>query len=360
MKMKKHLILILCLSLVLGLFGLAGCGKTPRLRGRRRKRHSTPSPSPTPTATEPSETDPPATDPPATEPSDDLSPEQKKLIEKLRGEYLAKADAVQVTDDSVTFTDNSTAEGAEITLKKNPARPALLYGSLTTLWYEAGGTAAGCIGGKSSVSLYKDYIGRDVTQDEGVTVLAESSAGKQWNVESIIAFQPDLVICSTAMSGHATISPPAGAAQIPVIAVAYNDFSDYLKWFKVFCNLTGHPELWESVALKSLDDVLATIALAPTENNLNVLCLFNSPKDLRVNTDLTLTGAMIKQLNGKNIVDKWENASGADRLPLNLEAAFDGDPDMILVQCHGDLKKVKEQIEAAVGGSPVWRPCAPL
>ena len=80
----------------------------------------------------------------------------------------------------------------------------------------AGGKADGVIGGSSSIKLYELYIGRDVTQDEGVTVLAESSAGKNWNTENIIAFQPDLIVCSTAMSGYKTISAPAQAAGIPV------------------------------------------------------------------------------------------------------------------------------------------------
>ena len=154
--------------------------------------------------------------------------------EILREYFLEKANEVEVTDTSVIFTDAVSETPLEIA--KNPQKPAVLYGSFVTLWYEAGGVAAGVIGGDSSIELYNLYIGRDVTQDEGVTVLAESSAGKNWNTETIIAFQPDLIICSTAMSGYKTISAPAEAAGIPVVAMSYNDFSDYLKWFKVFCN----------------------------------------------------------------------------------------------------------------------------
>ena len=166
--------------------------------------------------------------------------------ETLREYFLEKANEVEVTDTSVIFTDAVSETPLEIA--KNPQKPAVLYGSFVTLWYEAGGVAAGVIGGDSSIELYNLYIGRDVTQDEGVTVLAESSAGKNWNTETIIAFQPDLIICSTAMSGYKTISAPAEAAGIPVVAMSYNDFSDYLKWFKVFCTLNGQPELWDTVA----------------------------------------------------------------------------------------------------------------
>ena len=78
--------------------------------------------------------------------------------------------------------------------------------------------------------------------------------------------KPDLIICSTAMSGYKTIEAPAEAAGIPVIAMSYNDFSDYLKWFKVFSNLTGHPELWDEVALKALDEVVDVLLACPTED----------------------------------------------------------------------------------------------
>ena len=77
--------------------------------------------------------------------------------------------------------------------------------------------------------------------------------------DRIITLQPDLIICSTAMNGYSTIESPAKATGIPLIAVQYNDFSDYLKWFKVFCNLTGHEELWDTVALKSLDEVATVL-----------------------------------------------------------------------------------------------------
>ena len=59
--------------------------------------------------------------------------------------------------------------------------------------------------------------------------MATSSSGKKWDVESIIALRPDLIICSTAMSGYSMIESPANVAGIPLIALEYNDFSDYLK-----------------------------------------------------------------------------------------------------------------------------------
>ena len=270
----------------------------------------------------------------------------------LRASFLAKADEVVVTDDSVIFPDAASETPLEIA--KNPSKPAVLYGSFVTLWYEAGGKAAGVIGGDSSIALYNLYIGRDVTQDEGVTVLAESSAGKNWSTENIIAFQPDLIICSTAMSGYKTISAPAG---IPVVAMDYNDFSDYLKWFKVFCNLNGHPELWDTVAMPALDKVVDILCRIPEnqENAPKVFAMFSATKDnITANTSGTVLGGMISQMNAINIADA-DNASGADRIEINMESVFAADPDLIVVQCHASTDDDAEQVNRVYGENPVWK-----
>lgn len=281
--------------------------------------------------------------------------EDDVLAEILRAAFLEKADAVIVTEDAVTFTDASGDGKTEVTVKKNPASVVNLYASFTTLWYEAGGSVVGCIGGDSATELYKEYIGRDITADDGMTVVATSSAGKKWDVESIIALKPELIICSTAMSGYSTIESPADAAGIPLIAVEYNDFSDYLKWFKVFCNLTGKTDLWESVAMKALDEVVGVLTSCPTENNPSVFSMFASADSLQANTSNTVVGGMITAMNAANIVDNWGDTTGAERLDINLETVFAADPDIILVQCHAEVDVAKELVKTMYSDNPVWQ-----
>ncbi len=278
--------------------------------------------------------------------------ENTELKAELRAKFLEKADQVVVEADSVTFED---ASSETVTIQKNPQKTVNLYGSFTTLWYEAGGTVAGCIGGDSAITLYQEYIGRDITQDEGVTVVATSSSGKKWDVESIIAQQPDLIICSTAMSGYSTIQAPAEAAGIPVIAMSYNDFSDYLKWFKVFCNLNSQEELWDTVAMPALDSVVEILAKCPTEDTPKVFSMFSGAESLQANTTNTVVGEMIEEMNAVNIVDEWENASGAERLDINLETVYAADPDIIVVQCHAGAEAAQQQIQELYGENPVWQ-----
>ena len=278
--------------------------------------------------------------------------ENTELKAELRAKFLEKADQVTVEADSVTFED---ASSETVTIQKNPQKTVNLYGSFTTLWYEAGGTVEGCIGGDSAITLYQEYIGRDITQDEGVTVVATSSSGKKWDVESIVALQPDLIICSTAMSGYSTIQTPAEAAGIPVIAMSYNDFSDYLKWFKVFCNLNSQEELWDTVAMPALDSVVEILAKCPTEDTPRVFSMFSGAESLQANTTNPVVGEMIEEMNAVNSVDEWENASGAERLDINLETVYAADPDIIVVQCHAGAEVAQQQIQEAYGENPVWQ-----
>lgn len=269
----------------------------------------------------------------------------------LKAFFLEKADKVRINEDSVTFTDASGDGTTELTVKKCPSSVFCLYPSFTALWYEAGGSVTGCIGGEPAAALYSEYIGRDITKDDSMTVVATTAAGKSWDIETVISKKPELIICSAAMSGYSTVKAPAAAADIPIIVVDYDDFSDYLKWFKVFSNLTGRPELWESIALEALNKVTDILASCPTENTPSVFCMFAASERLKANTSGTVLGGMISAMGAKNIIE----SEHAERIAVNLEAVYAADPDIILVQCHSDVTSARELVEKLYGDDPVWQ-----
>lgn len=273
----------------------------------------------------------------------------------LREDFLEKASSVTVNEDSVTFTDASGRES--VTLQKNPERVVILYASLTTLWYEAGGEVVGCIGADTSVELYNEHIGRDITVEDGMSVVSTSAVSKSWDIEKIIALEPDLIICSTAMGGYDTIKEPARVADIPVIAAEYDDFADYLKWFKIFCHLNSRPDLWESVALKALDEVTAVLAEIEQNSPPTVLCIFSGTKSLSANTSHTVLGEMITAMGALNVADADYTRFGysTERIPINLETVYAADPDIILVQTHAGVGAAMEHIERVYGNNPVWQ-----
>ncbi len=344
--MKKLLSMLLCFCLMVGV--LAACTGNSESSGNS-SGNSSGSGSSEISASDTS------TDDNSSTSSDDDKKADEAYKAALKAEFLKSANEVVVNEESVTFKDATSSDGSTITIAKNPAKVLNLYASFTTLWYEAGGSVIGCIGGSSSQELYKEYIGRDITKDEGMTVVATSSSGKKWNTEQIIALNPDLIICSTAMSGYSTIENPAKAAGIPVIAVSYNDFSDYLKWFKVFSNISGNADLWDSIAMKSLDDVVEVLCEIPDGKAPRVFSMFANASTLEANTSSTVVGGMITAMKATNIVDDWPNTDGADRLTINLETLVAANPDIIIVQCHAGTDAAEAQVAEVYGSNPVWQ-----
>lgn len=265
--------------------------------------------------------------------------------------YMQKANEVVITDTHVTFTDDSGR--GEISIEKNPQNAAVLYGSLTCLWYEAGGTAQLAIGGSSNTTLYNEQIGRDIAEDEGVTVVADSNAGSKWDVEAIIAHNPDLIVCSMGMTGYETIGATAEAAGIPVIAIQYDHVQDYLKWFKVFCNLTGHPELWEDVANATAEKIIEVVSQVPTDVEApKVAALGVVSGSLRAYGTTAAMGTILDELGGTNVFD--DGTAPFESVDIDLEQLYAANPEIIVINQRAAAGETKQQLEELVGGNPVW------
>lgn len=269
--------------------------------------------------------------------------------------YLQKADEVVITDTHVIVTDDSGR--GELTIEKNPQNAAVLYGSLACLWYEAGGVSPLLIGGSSAISLYEEQIGRDITQDEGVTIISESSSGSEWDIEKIIANKPDLIVVSMGMKGYASIGASAEAAGIPVIAIQYDHVQDYLKWFKVFCNLTGHPELWEEIANATAEKIIEIVSQVPTDvASPKVAVLGVVSGKLRAYGTEAAAGTVVKELGGTNVFD--DGTKPFESVDIDLEQLYAAAPELIVVNQRGKAGATQKELEEVVGGNPVWNELA--
>lgn len=339
--MKKLLALLLVLSMALS---FAACGGTTNNNAGQKD----PAPS-TDNSTTPGTGD--TTTTPDT--STDTNTEPEVIVDNTLVEYyMQKANEVIVTDTHVTFTDDSGR--GEITVEKNPKNAAVLYGSLACLWYEAGGFSPLLIGGKSSVTLYKEQIGRDITQDEGVTIVSESSSGSEWDIEAIIANNPDLIVCSMGMKGYSSIGATAEAAGIPVIAIQYDHVQDYLKWFKVFCNLSGHPELWNEVANATAEKIIEVVSKVPADVEApRVAVLGIVSGKLRAYGTEAAAGTIVKELGGINVFD--DESAPFESVDIDLEQLYAAAPEIIVINQRGETGATQEQLNEIVGGNPVWQ-----
>lgn len=291
------------------------------------------------------------------EEKEEEKPEEKEKnedeAEEILKELLVKTEEFEVTEDSVIFADDSD-RGEKVEIKKNPERVAVLYGSFAPLWIENGGEVAIGVGGKSAVETYKEQIGRDITEDEDMVVVAESSSGKSWDIEKILAEEPDLIICSTQMNGYATISGPAKAANIPVIAMSYNGVEDYLKWSKIFSTINGQEELFETGALEVAKDIANIISKIPDENNPEVLSIFPNEKGPKANLANSNMGAIIEDLKAINVADNFPGEVSADRVDINIEDIYAANPEYILIQIFKSEEYSRDNIENAFGDDPIW------
>lgn len=264
--------------------------------------------------------------------------------------YLAKANEVVVSDTHVRFTDDSGR--GEISIAKNPRNAAVLYGSLASLWVEAGGKAQMVIGGENSVALYQEQLGRDITQDEGVTIVSETSSGQNWDTEKIIAARPDLIVCSMSMKGWETISGPALATDTPIIGIQYDTVQDYLKWFKVFCNLNGQPELWDEIANATAEKMVDIVLKVPeVENPPRVLILRET---LKAYGNDCQTGQLVWEMGGVNVVEKDPVDGMTGAIELSMEEIYALNPDIILIPQTAGEGSTIAKMEALLGEDPVW------
>lgn len=324
--MKKTIALVLALLLMLS---MAACAPTSD--------NTTTGPN-APTSAAP-------TEPTATDPNEPI------VDDTLVEYYMQKANEVVVTDTDVTFTDDSGRDA--ITIQKNPQRVAILYSSLTSLWYETGATASFIAGGKSSVELYQEQVGRDITQDEGTEVIVTSNAGSKWDVEAILAKNPDLIICSMGMSGYKTIGATAEAAGIPVIAIQYDEVQDYLKWFKVFCNINGHTDQWEEVANATAQKIIEVVSMVPEDaQKTKVAILGESSGKLVAYGTEAAAGKVLQQLGGINVFD--DGTDSFESKEIDLEQLYAAAPDMILINLRVDRETTENNINEIVADNPVW------
>ena len=328
--MKKWIAMLLALSMVLSLAACGGSGDQPAAAQETQAQQTTETIAPETTV--PEET-------------------QAAVSNAVVEYYMEKADEVVVNETSVTFTDDSGR--GELTIEKNPQNVAVLYGSLTCLWYEAGGTAQILIGGKSNASLYEEQIGRNILDDEGITIVAESNSGSNWDVESIIAQKPDLIVCSMGMTGYETIGAVAQAAGIPVIGIQYDAVQDYLKWFKVFCNLSGRPELWDEIAEATAEKIIDIVTRVPADVEAPRVLALSVTKDLKAYGTEAAVGTILKEMGAVNVADTDPEKSFSS-VEIDLEQIYALDPDIIVVVNRSTDNATQEGLEEMLGDNEVW------
>ncbi|MDO4800317.1 MAG: ABC transporter substrate-binding protein [Bacillota bacterium] len=290
-----------------------------------------------------------ATTAPTTVPTTEAKPATLYTKETLP-DFEAKANAVVVTDESVTFVDGT---GKEKTIAKNPQRVVGLYPSHIILWYEEGGSMVGRITTKTSEKKMPEAA-------KGIEIVGETVTPDKLSLEKIMSVQPDLVILG--IGGQMSMVDKFAELGVESIVIDNEHLDDYLKWVKVIANLNGKPELYEQAKKEVLAPIQELLLKVPAENNPKALMIqVNEKGTLVVYLPGTTAAGIMADLGAVNVAigmtDKeHKKVEGVDKAELSFESILTNQPELILLK-HSDMAKglkARQVVSDTLGSNPVW------
>lgn len=236
-----------------------------------------------------------------------------------------------------TFTDST---GETVALRSSPQRVAALFSSHAEIWMLAGGTLTVTVG---------ETLERGIVSGEGVT-LVDSGAGKQIDVEALIAAAPELVIGSADVPAQIEAAAMLRQAGIPVALFRVETFADYLSMLKTCTDITGRADLYATngTALQTAIDAL--IAEKPFAGK-RILFTRATASTVKAKASADhFVAAMLTELGAVNIADEAPLLLDG----LSMEAVLQEDPDYIFFTVMGNESTVRDFVAKTLQ-EPEWQ-----
>lgn len=261
------------------------------------------------------------------------------------GENTAEQTAVEnngteagTEKETVQFTDD-LGQNFEI---EQPERTAVLIGSFADEWIDAGGK-------DSLVAAAHDSFTSFGISEEGIEDLGEIKA---ISLEKLLASDPDLVIASAKNESQKDLQSQLEEASIPVAYFDVSDFDDYLRTLKIFTDLTGDQQAYESAGTAQQNEIEDAIAQRKDCDTPTVLYLRATGSGVKSkNSKDTVLGEMLADLNTENLADHSDSLLDT----LSAEAILDADPDAIFIVYQGsDDTKARQAMDTALMSSEAW------
>lgn len=246
--------------------------------------------------------------------------------------------AGEVEWDGYTFTDDLDRQ---VTVNA-PQRVAILLGSYAEAWTLAGGTFCAAVD-----DAWEEY---DLPIPEDAVNLGNT---KSMSLELLLSVQPDFVIASTNTSQHLQWEPTLEAAGIPVAYFDVYDFEDYLRMMKIFTDITGREDCYETYGLAVEKQVQSVIESSQARtNDPKVLVLRISAATIRVRSSQgSILGEILRDLRCTNIADSDETLLEN----LSIERILQEDPDHIFLAPYGDDQAgVQTHLQRLLTEEPAW------
>lgn len=202
-----------------------------------------------------------------------------------------KPQETDIQDAYYTFEDDL---GSTVTLKKAPARVAVLFSSFADIWKSAGGTVAVTVG----ESVERGFADQNA-------VLVDGGAGKTVNTEALIAARPDLVICSGDVAAQVTCAELLSHYGIAAACFRVESFEDYLRVLKICTEITQRPDLYQfnGLDVKARIDTMLSSLEAKKEQT-KILFVRASATSVKAKSSRDhFASQMLSQLGAHNIAD---------------------------------------------------------
>ncbi len=239
------------------------------------------------------------------------------------------------SSDGVEFND---ALGHSVRIAES-GRVVAASGSFAQVWLLAGGTLTG-----TTEDAFKD----DPHINEEVADIGSLHAP---SLEAIIALNPQLVILSADISGHAVLYDQLTAANITAAYFSVETFDDYLNMLKICTDITGRNDLYEQNGLSIRENVRKIVANTEGKPSPRILLLRAGAGKVTARNSDTMAGAMLRDMGCSNIADSETGLLDN----LSLEVIIQQDPDFIFVTTMGDSEeKAQKALQDTLLSNPAW------
>ena len=220
-----------------------------------------------------------------------------------------------------------------------PQRVGICSGSLAECWMLAGGEICA--------------VTRDAVTERDLELPADTidlGSLKEPSTEAILAADLDFVILMSSLPNHVAMAEVLEKAGITYAYFDVENYSDYLALMKVFTNITGRRDLYETNAAALQKRIHTAIENGKREDAPTILILRTSSSKVKTLDSSFMVGGMLKEFGCVNVADQ-ENSLLSE---LSLEAIVQADPDYIFISCMGDLAEGQMQLETSLTSNPIW------
>lgn len=236
-----------------------------------------------------------------------------------------------------TFEDET---GKTIVLTHKPEKVAVLFSSYADLWNVAGGEVAITVG---------ESITRGICK-EG-TPIVDSGAGKTIDLELLLSYEPDFVLCSATLEGQIATAELLKEAGIPCAMCSIDDFDDYYRWLSICTDITGDKERLNAYGDTQRETISQILSATHSEEEVLFIRSASSRKSVKtLPSSDNFAAAMLTEFGLKNLADDCSILAES----LNIEYILTKDPYAIFYTVMGDETAGKETL-SSIFEEDLWK-----